>query len=204
MQFTQSECGNPFQEEKMHSPIRKNGLFLISTILVTLASTSQAVAGNKPCNPCAPKNPCAASNHIDAKLITRPAGTKLSAGKHEELVAEGEKLWNSKSLSSNGLACQTCHQNNAAFNASFAKPYPHLVGMVKERAGMHKIALDEMVQFCMVAPMASKPFAWDSRELAALTAYSSELQKLFKPKLDSSAAAKNPCAAANPCAPGKK
>ncbi|MBI3285631.1 MAG: cytochrome C peroxidase [Burkholderiales bacterium] len=188
----------------MHRYLRSRGCFLIGAILVSLAGASSAFAGGNPCNPCAPKNPCAASNRIDAKLVTRPAGSKLFAGKPEDLRREGEMLWNSKSLSSNGLACATCHQSNAAFNASFAKPYPHLVGMVKERSGMKKIALDEMVQFCMLAPMASKPLAWDARELAALTAYASEVQKHFKPEPGSTAAPKNPCAPANPCAAGKK
>lgn len=176
------------------------------TLLVTLltAASLTAAAGN-PCNPCAPKskNPCAAGNSMDPKLVTRPAGTKLAGGNAEELVKEGEKLWNSKSLSTNGMACQTCHQDNSGFNASFAKPYPHLVAMPKERAGVNKIALDEMVQFCMVAPMAAKPFAWDSRELAALTAYADTLHKHFKPVAANPCAAKNPCAPANPCAPRK-
>lgn len=188
----------------MHRYLRSCGCFFIGAILISLAGTSSAFAGGNPCNPCASKNPCAASNRIDAKLVTRPTGGKLLPGKPEDLRREGEMLWNSKSLSSNGLACATCHQNNAAFNASFAKPYPHLVGMVKARSGMKKVALDEMVQFCMVAPMASKPLAWNSHELAALTAYASEVQKHFKPELGSTAVPKNSCAPVNPCAPGKK
>jgi len=64
------------------------------------------------------------------------------------------------------------------------------------------VRLDEMVQFCMLAPMAAKPFPWDSRELATLTAYAAEVQKSYK----ASRAAKkpknqNPCAMqGNPCA----
>lgn len=131
-------------------------------------------------NPCAAKNPCAATAQI-AKLITRPAGTKLFAGKQAELIKEGERLWNDTKLSTNGFACQTCHRGHASFSASFAKPYPHAVGMVKEKAGLNQIHLDEMVQICMVVPMAAKPLPWGSRELAALTAYVGELQKKFKP-----------------------
>jgi hypothetical protein len=47
--------------------------------------------------------------------------------------------------------------------------------------------------------MASKPLAWESKELAALTAYAGEVQQGFI-----KAAAANPCmlkpSAANPCA----
>jgi hypothetical protein len=70
-----------------------------------------------------------------------------------------------------------------------------------------------MVQLCMVIPMASKPLAWDSKELAALSAYSLEVQKTFKPGAQHATAnpcasknpcaTKNPCAAKNPCAPKK-
>lgn len=178
----------------MQPKVLRNSLLLAA--LITTASLAAAV-GN-PCNPCAPKvkNPCAAvSDHIDAKLVTRPTGTQLAAGKTDELLKEGEKLWNSKSLSTNGMSCQTCHQANGAFKASFVKPYPHTVAMANDRAGLKKIALDEMVQLCMVAPMAAKTMPWDSRELAALTAYTGQVQKHYKP------AAANPCAAKNPCAP---
>lgn len=202
----------------MQSKMLRNCMVAASLLL----SMAGATAGN-PCNPCAPKaanpcavkhknpcNPCAGGNHIDPKLVTRPAGTKLAAGNAAELVKEGETLWSSKALSTNGMACATCHQNNGAFNASFAKPYPHAVEMVRERSGLKKVALDEMVQFCMLAPMAAKPLPWDSRELAALTAYAGQVQKHFKPTAanpgnanNPCAPKKNPCAPANPCAPRK-
>jgi cytochrome c len=82
-------------------------------------------------------------------------------------------------------------------NNDFAKPYPHYVQMAKEVAGMDSITLEGMVQLCMIRPMQSKPFAWDSRQLAALTAYTGVLQKKFIPV---GAAVSNPCAARNPCA----
>lgn len=146
-------------------------------------------------NPCAAKNPCAAAAPIDPTLITRPASTTLFAGTQAQLIQEGERLWNDRSLSTSGLSCQTCHFNHANFSPSFAKPYPHPVAMAQQRAGVQQIALDEMVQFCMVVPMASQPFPWGSKELAALTAYSGQVQKGFI-----QAAAANPCAAKNPCA----
>jgi cytochrome c len=109
-------------------------------------------------------------------------------------------------IRANKLSCQTCHQGHAAFNASFAKPYPHPVAMAQERAGLAKIDADEMVQICLVVPMAAKPLPWNSKELAGLTTYVKHVQKGFKPSAAGAAkpgAANNPCAATNPCAAKK-
>lgn len=155
-------------------------------------------------NPCATKNPCAASDRIDPKLVTRPGDYRPYAGKASDLSNEGKRLWSDASLSTNGLSCNSCHQANGAFQDSFAQPYPHRVQMASDRAGMRTIQLDEMVQICMVAPMANKPLAWDSKALAALAAYAADLQKTFvparAPAANPCAAAPNPCSARNPCA----
>lgn len=60
------------------------------------------------------------------------------------------------------------------------KGYPHEVAMAKDKGGVKSVQLDEMVQFCMVVPMEAKPLPWNSKELAALTAYTAELQKRFR------------------------
>jgi len=148
-------------------------------------------------SPCAAKNPCAAGSGIDRKLVTRPKGTKLATGNPAEMLKLGEALWNDTKLSTNNLSCNTCHTGNASFQNTFAKPYPHYVAMAKDKGGFKKIDLDEMVQFCLVAPMASKTLAWESKELAALTLYTAQMQKSFKP---AAAAKSNPCAAKSPCA----
>lgn len=109
--------------------------------------------------------------------ITRSAGYKPMAGD----AALGEKLFNDTKLSTNGMSCASCHANHGAFQASFAKPYPHTVAMAKDQLGRKTVHLDEMIQGCMVMPMAAKPLPWDSKELAALTAYTASLQKSFKP-----------------------
>jgi cytochrome c len=162
-------------------------------------------AAKNPCaanNPCSAANPCAAamSNRIDSNLVTRPKHYRPYKGTQAELVAYGEKLFSDTSLSTNGMSCNTCHQSFGAYNDTFAMPYPHFVQMPSDRAGLQAVHLDEMVQFCMVAPMAAKPLPWDSKELAALTAYTATLQKDFKPRTGNPCAAKAPCAAANPCA----
>jgi len=120
---------------------------------------------------------------------------------HAELVKRGERLWQDPSLSTNGLTCQTCHINHGSFLTTFSQPYPHMVAMAKDRAGLDTIHIDEMVQLCMVVPMAANPLPWNSQELAALSAYSLEVQKTFKPVVANPCAAKNPCSATNPCAP---
>ena len=162
--------------------------------------------GKNPCNPCGgknPCNPCGGAAKIDPKSFTRPAGGKSYKSNKAELVKLGKKLWNDKSLGKSGLACQTCHQQNRLFNASFAKPYPHPVKMAVQRAGLNSIELDEMVQFCMLVPMKAKILPWDSKKLAALTAYSAQIQKSYKPSANPCAGKNpcNPCAGKNPCNP---
>ncbi len=151
------------------------------------------------CSPCNPCNPCAAKK-VSAKDFMRPKGAKLAKGKKSKLVAEGKRLWHDKRLSTNDLSCSSCHANNASLNASFAKPYPHRVAMPSQMAGVGKITADEMAQFCLLVPMQSKTLPWDSMELAALAAYTVELQKNFK---YNPCAARNPCNPCNPCAARK-
>jgi cytochrome c len=177
---------NPRKEKKMKT---LSTMLLLFATLGLSASSAFAVG-----NPCA-----AAKPEIDAKSITRPQGYKPHAGDHKELARAGKKLWNDTKLSTNGFSCNTCHQDHGAFQKSFAQPYPHQVAMVRDKAGVKTVHLDEMIQACMVMPMAAKPLPWNSRELAALTAYTQDVQKTFKPGAKAPA---NPCSAkpANPCA----
>ncbi len=158
---------------------------LLSFVAFTCFLNGPAFAADKP--------------EIDPAAITRPQGYKPYAGDARELAVLGEKLWNDTRLSSNGMSCNTCHANHGAFQASFAKPYPHRVAMARDKAGVKRVHLDEMIQACMVMPMAAKPLPWASKELAALTAHTSKLQKSFRS--DATAPA-NPCSVrhANPCA----
>lgn len=118
-----------------------------------------------------------AQNAAGAATV-RPAGYKPRVGDPKA----GEKSFNDKKLSTNAMACATCHANNAAFTDSFAKPYPHKVAMAHDDLGIQSIHLDEMIQACMVMPMQAKPLPWNSKELADLTAYVTQVQKTFKPK----------------------
>jgi len=53
--------------------------------------------------------------------------------------------------------------------------------MPTQQAGVGAIHIDEMVNFCMLAPMQADPLAWGSEELVALSGYSLELQASFNP-----------------------
>jgi cytochrome c len=155
-------------------------------------------AGSRAANPCA-----AAAGGIDYKLFTRPKGTVLAKGNQAALIKEGERLFKDKSLSTNGSSCYSCHAGFGLLNATFAKPFPHMVSMAKDN-GRNKVALDEMIQLCMLAPMEAKALPWGSRKLAALTAYMTEFQKSYIAR----GKAVNPCAAPakamNPCAASPK
>lgn len=118
-----------------------------------------------------------AQNAAGAATV-RPAGYKPRVGD----PMAGEKSFNNKKLSTNAMACATCHANHASFSDSFAKPYPHKVAMAHDDLGIQSIHLDEMIQACMVMPMQAKPLPWNSKELADLTAYMAQVQKTFKPK----------------------
>lgn len=158
----------------------------LSASLLCLTCATAFAAGN----PCAVGKPA-----LDPRIITRPAGYVPMAGD----AKLGEKLWNDPKLSTNGMSCNTCHANHGAFQATFAKPYPHIVAMARDKAGVKAVHLDEMIQACMAMPMAAKPLPWDSRELAALVAYTRTVQQSFKPAAKATA---NPCSTrtANPCA----
>lgn len=185
------------------------GTFLAAALAVAgAASPANATNPCAPANPCAAKaaNPCAGKPDVDAGLVLRPKGTKLAAANHAQLVKEGEALFKDTKLSTNGMACESCHADLGNFMPTFTKPYPHFVAMTKDRGGVDQVHLDEMVQFCMVVPMQAKPLPWGSRQLAALTAYSAEVQKRFiKQGAASAAKPTNPCGpkAMNPCAPKK-
>ncbi len=119
---------------------------------------------------------CAQPTDLGAATV-RPAGYQPAKGD----PAAGKVLFNDTKLSTNGMSCASCHAQHAAFSASFAKPYPHTVAMARDQLGRKTVHLDEMVQACMVMPMAAKPLPWDSKALADLTAYLAALQKTFKP-----------------------
>ena len=111
--------------------------------------------------------------------LTRPSGSTPFRGDRASRVALGRKLFDDTGLSTNGMSCTSCHADFGAYGETFKKPYPHFVEMVNDATGLAQVTAEQMVQFCMMRPMESKPLAWDSEELAALTAFVEESQKEF-------------------------
>jgi SoxA/TsdA, cytochrome c domain len=116
------------------------------------------------------------------KDIKRPMFSKRYKGDTANLAARGKELYGDTSLSTNGLSCNSCHTDMAGYNDTFKKAYPHYVAMGKDLYRQKKVTTESMVQICMQQPMEAKPLAWDSEELAALSAYVDVLQKEFAAK----------------------
>ena len=141
-------------------------------------------------NPCGIKrlsaNPCGGAS-VDPKLVVQ--GSRKLAGNAD--LKLGKKLWDDRTLGKSGLACSSCHVDSyMLMNPTFKQPYPHRVEMPYEQAGLGEVNAAEMVQFCMVVPMASEPLAWSSAELASLAAFVESLQDGYRP---TGGGAMNPC-----------
>ena len=172
------------------------------------ANPCAAAMAENPCAAAMASNPCAAGGMDSALPVAaiRQDGRMLSAhgNSMEQLVEKGKKLWSDPSLSGTGAtSCSTCHTGDgtAMMNATFEQPYPHEVAMAKEKAGLEKVNAAEMVQLCMAIPMNAKPLDYGSVELAALTAFVTELHANTRgTSALGGADSMNPCAAGmNPC-----
>ena len=103
---------------------------------------------------------------VDPELITRPANSAVFEGDRAELVAAGATLWADADLGESGVACSSCHVGGAQFKETFKSAYPHEVAMVKSMSGITSTDAEQMVQFCMMAPMKSQPLACPPRNLS--------------------------------------
>ncbi len=139
---------------------------------------------------------------VDASRFKQPARVKLARSRKSTLLARGEELWNDRTLGKSGLACANCHVNNyLQMQPTFAKPYPHYVAMPAQQGGVDEVNAAEMVQFCMLVPMATDPLPWNSQELASLAAWVESLQPGYTPIGGGASNPCNPCAMkTNPCA----
>ena len=108
---------------------------------------------------------------INPRVVTRPEATVPCAGEPARLLAVGADRHGDTRLSPARRSCNTCHLQEDSYNATFKKPWPHFVASVKRKAGLDTITAEGMVQFCMISAMGTKPLAWDSETLAALTAF---------------------------------
>ena len=81
----------------------------------------------------------------------------------DKLVAEGDRLFHSDELGSNGVACAMCHPH-----ASNTHPetYPKFQTQLKKVA-----LLRDMVNWCILNPLEGKELAYDDPRMVALEAY---------------------------------
>ena len=113
----------------------------------------------------------AQSNSIPPEDVTRPAGSTAFEADAAQLLEVGTIRHGDTSLSPDGRSCDTCHLEADSYNPTFNKPWPHFVESVKEKTGLDQITAEGMVQFCMISAMGTRPLAWDSETLAALTEF---------------------------------
>lgn len=119
------------------------------------------------------------AQELDPGLVTQPDGVELYSSDPDELLAMGAELYTDETLGTSGLACMSCHEDFGNYNDTFKEPYPHFVQMAKGRAGLDEVTAAEMVQLCMVVPMAADPLPWDGPELAALAAFVDDERERF-------------------------
>lgn len=113
----------------------------------------------------------AQSPRIPPENVVRPAGTEAFMADPAKLLATGVARHADTKLSPAGRSCNTCHLEADSYKATFTKPWPHPVESVKSKTGLDTITAEGMVQFCMISAMGTRPLAWDSEALAALTAF---------------------------------
>ena len=162
----------------------------------TMAMNPCGGKGRNPCNPCG-------GQKVDASRFKQPAGVKLAGGRRASLIAHGKELWNDRTLGKSGLACASCHIGNyGQMQPTFAKSYPHYVAMPNQQAGVKQVNAAEMVQFCLIVPMMDEPLDWNSKELAALSAYVEKIRPGYRPVAGVRPNPCNPCSMKrNPCNP---
>jgi cytochrome c len=114
---------------------------------------------------------------------------KMEADPAAELaksVENGKKLFSDKELGTSGLTCNSCHMEGGTKEGkmedmvipawdNLAPKYPKYFKMA-ERV----YTLDQVVNFCIVNPLAGKALAWDDQKLTDLTAYCASVKMMKK------------------------
>ena len=115
----------------------------------------------------------------EAAELTQPEGWSLAGEERSALIARGAELFADASIGETGSSCMTCHAEFENYNDTFLEPYPHFVAMGANMFDMDQVTAAEMVQLCMVVPMGTEAWPWDSEELRALTAYVEDERERF-------------------------
>ncbi|WP_291568704.1 sulfur oxidation c-type cytochrome SoxA [Bradyrhizobium sp.] len=83
-------------------------------------------------------------------------------------VLDGEALWNSKA-GATGNACADCHNDARASMKGVAARYP-----AYDKALARPVNLEQRINLCRTRQQQATPFAFESRDLLALTAFVAE------------------------------
>jgi hypothetical protein len=158
-------------------------LIIILAALVFVSTPTQAgQLANNPCNPCSvkDKNPCNPCS-VKKKSAAAPYKAKKAKGfaTFNQASAQGKKLWNDSTLGTTGFTCLSggCHGDFE--NLSFEKNqlYPHYVEMTEK-----VVTLTQMINYCLVNPMAGRPLTADSDEMTAMAAFYRSYRMQFRIK----------------------
>ena len=100
---------------------------------------------------------------VHGKAVHTPREEAIWKAELDKLVKEGNRLFHSDEIGTNGIACAMCHPN-----ASNTHPetYPKFQTQLKKVA-----LLRDMVNWCIQNPLEGKPLATDDPRMLALEAY---------------------------------
>ncbi len=84
-------------------------------------------------------------------------------GEYMSVVADGQALWGSPDLGTNGVACGQCHPNAANTHPETYPKFQQQLGRV--------IALREMINWCLMNPLEGETLELDDPRMIALEAY---------------------------------
>jgi thiosulfate dehydrogenase len=100
---------------------------------------------------------------VHGKAVHTPREQAIWKAELDKLVAEGDRLFHSDEIGTNGVACAMCHPN-----ASNTHPetYPKFQTQLKKVA-----LLRDMVNWCIINPLEGKELADNDPKLKALEAY---------------------------------
>ena len=79
------------------------------------------------------------------------------------VVADGQALWGSPDLGTNGVACGQCHPNGANTHPETYPKFQQQLGRV--------VALREMINWCLMNPLEGETLELDDPRMIALEAY---------------------------------
>ena len=92
-----------------------------------------------------------------------PRERRIWEAELNKVVAEGDRLFHSDELGTNGLACAMCHPHAAG---THPETYPKFQTQLKKVA-----LLRDMVNWCVMNPLEGAPLAADDPRMEALEAY---------------------------------